>query len=449
MGARRRADGGRGRAPGRALRLAPARRRGRPLEAPAPEDRRVPRVPLRRPPLSGLRQAHPAAERGRARRLHRAGVPRHPPERRAAPRDAALRAVPRRRRAHRADFAKGSGYLLYHVLDDLFDYCFPILDKIGHKLDRTEDEMFEGRSEEIVRDISNVKQEIISYRKIIKPERSTLRLLERHVTASSPRTRVVLRRHRGRRRAHLGPPRQLQGGRRGPRGTNESIISHRQNDVLRVLTLFSVVLLPLTLLTGIFGMNVKYPGEGTRRLLGRDRRHDRGGRGRWSASSSSRSGGDHVERLWAPWRLEYIKSADETGCVFCRAPNADDEESLVVHRGELAFVLLNRFPYVRAPDGRAGGTSATSRARRGGGAGGAPPRRRLALGARRRDGAPGLQPRLEPRPGRGRGDRRSRPPARRPPLGRRHELHARARRREGAAGAPAGDGRKLAAAWPS
>ena len=39
--------------------------------------------------------------------------------------------------------------------------------------------MFEGRAEEVVRDISNVKQEIISYRKIIKPERATLRLLER------------------------------------------------------------------------------------------------------------------------------------------------------------------------------------------------------------------------------------------------------------------------------
>ena len=34
-------------------------------------------------------------------------------------------------------FSKGSGCLLYHVLDDLFDYCFPILDKIGHKLDRS------------------------------------------------------------------------------------------------------------------------------------------------------------------------------------------------------------------------------------------------------------------------------------------------------------------------
>src|SRR5436189_522079 len=83
-------------------------------------------------------------------------------------------------------FGGGSGYLLYHVLDDLFDYCFPILDKIGHKLDTIEDEMFEGRAEEIVRDISNVKQEIISYRKIIKPERSTLRVLERYTQRYLP-----------------------------------------------------------------------------------------------------------------------------------------------------------------------------------------------------------------------------------------------------------------------
>src|SRR5262249_45284591 len=45
--------------------------------------------------------------------------------------------------------------------------------------------------------------------------------------------------------------------------TNESVIAHRQNDVLRVLTVFSVVLLPLTLITGVFGMNVHFPGIGT------------------------------------------------------------------------------------------------------------------------------------------------------------------------------------------
>ncbi|MEN3343295.1 MAG: adenylyltransferase [Actinomycetota bacterium] len=53
-----------------------------------------------------------------------------------------------------------------------------------------------------------------------------------------------------------------------------------------------------------------------------------------------------MERLWAPWRLEYVQSADaQDGCIFCRAAEGDDVEHLVVHRGERAFVLLNKFPY--------------------------------------------------------------------------------------------------------
>jgi magnesium transporter len=45
--------------------------------------------------------------------------------------------------------------------------------------------------------------------------------------------------------------------------TNESVISHRQNDVLRVLTVITVLLLPLTLITGVFGMNLQFPGFGS------------------------------------------------------------------------------------------------------------------------------------------------------------------------------------------
>jgi ATP adenylyltransferase len=53
-----------------------------------------------------------------------------------------------------------------------------------------------------------------------------------------------------------------------------------------------------------------------------------------------------AEQLWAPWRLEYIKRADDAdGCVFCAAAAGDDEELLVVHRGERAFALLNKYPY--------------------------------------------------------------------------------------------------------
>ena len=50
--------------------------------------------------------------------------------------------------------------------------------------------------------------------------------------------------------------------------------------------------------------------------------------------------------LWAPWRLEYVSNADsQDGCVFCRAQTTDIADSLIVHSGESAFVLLNRFPY--------------------------------------------------------------------------------------------------------
>lgn len=54
-----------------------------------------------------------------------------------------------------------------------------------------------------------------------------------------------------------------------------------------------------------------------------------------------------TRQLWAPWRLEYISEAEsQDGCVFC-AEAADERgaQSLAVHRGDLAFVLLNKFPY--------------------------------------------------------------------------------------------------------
>jgi ATP adenylyltransferase len=50
--------------------------------------------------------------------------------------------------------------------------------------------------------------------------------------------------------------------------------------------------------------------------------------------------------LWAPWRLEYVTQADEqAGCPLCAEAAGEVAESLVVHRGERAFVLLNKFPY--------------------------------------------------------------------------------------------------------
>jgi magnesium transporter len=159
--------------------------------------------------------------------------------------------------------SKGTGYLLYKIVDDAFDYCFPMLRKMGNKLERIEEDIFEGRSEEVVRDISNAKQEIINFRKIIRPQRAVLRDLERtkqrylaedlevyfdDIVDASERIWDMLENYKEVVEA-------LE-------GTNESVLSHRVNEVLRVLTAFSVVILPLTLFASIWGMNVGLPGGG-------------------------------------------------------------------------------------------------------------------------------------------------------------------------------------------
>src|ERR671917_164483 len=103
--------------------------------------------------------------------------------------------------------SKGTGYLLYKIVDDSFDYCFPMLRKIGNKLERLEDDIFDA-SERIWDMLENFKE--------------VVEALE---------------------------------------DTNESVLSHRVNEVLRVLTAFSVIILPLTLIASIWGMNVGIPGE--------------------------------------------------------------------------------------------------------------------------------------------------------------------------------------------
>jgi magnesium transporter len=159
-------------------------------------------------------------------------------------------------------FSKGPGYLLYKIVDDSFDYCFPMLRKMGNKLDRLEEDIFEGGAEEVVRDISNAKQEIINFRKIIRPQRSVLRDLERtkqrylaqdleiyfdDIVDASERIWDMLENYKEVVEA-------LE-------DTNESVITHRLNNVLRVLTSVSVILLPLTLIASIWGMNAHVPGE--------------------------------------------------------------------------------------------------------------------------------------------------------------------------------------------
>ncbi len=52
-----------------------------------------------------------------------------------------------------------------------------------------------------------------------------------------------------------------------------------------------------------------------------------------------------MERLWAPWRLSYVTGERPEGCVFCNHLKQSDEDALIVHRGERAYVVLNLYPF--------------------------------------------------------------------------------------------------------
>ena len=99
---------------------------------------------------------------------------------------------------------------------------------------------------------------------VIKPERTTLRVLERRVDRFLPEELELYFDDINDAVERIWD--QLDNYKEvveALESTNESVISHRQNDVLRLLTIISVTMLPLTLITSVFGMNVLFPGETT------------------------------------------------------------------------------------------------------------------------------------------------------------------------------------------
>jgi len=158
-------------------------------------------------------------------------------------------------------FSKGPGYLLYKIVDDSVDSAFPMLNKIGNKLERIEDDIFEGRSREVVRDISDAKQEIINFRKIIRPQRAALKDLERTKRYIPETLEIYFDDINDASERIWDMLENFKEVAEALEATNESELSHRLNDVLRVLTAMSVIFLPLTLISGIWGMNTHVPGE--------------------------------------------------------------------------------------------------------------------------------------------------------------------------------------------
>ena len=155
---------------------------------------------------------------------------------------------------------RGASRLLYSVIDALVDYCFPILDKVDSNIQVIEEEVFTADMRRIVQEISIVRRDIIALRRIIRPQIAIVANLEQK---DRPFIREELDVYFGDIVDHLNKARDILEDHRevieGLSETSDSVISYRINEVMRILAIISVIMLPLTLLSGIYGMNIYLP----------------------------------------------------------------------------------------------------------------------------------------------------------------------------------------------
>ena len=153
--------------------------------------------------------------------------------------------------------AKNAVCLVYRILNKLIDTRMPMLDHIDDRIEDIEEGIFNGSERKMVGEIAIVKHDIIGFRKIVKPQRMVLESLIRMATkitnenlartsaeviGSNIKVWHTLENHKEMIEA-------LE-------HTNESLLSYKLSDTMKVLTAFSVLVLPMSLIANAFGMNL-------------------------------------------------------------------------------------------------------------------------------------------------------------------------------------------------
>ena len=155
---------------------------------------------------------------------------------------------------------KGAGYLLFSILDIFWRDCLLKLEKIDGEIEQIERKIFQGKEKEMVMEISHIKTDIIDFWRIVEPQLEIIRLLENagpkffgeeltlyfsDVLGTYDRIWQTLR-------GHKETVFALE-------KTNQSLLTTKTNEIIKILTIFSIITLPLVVWSSIWGMNVALP----------------------------------------------------------------------------------------------------------------------------------------------------------------------------------------------
>ncbi|NTV41567.1 MAG: magnesium transporter CorA family protein [Candidatus Moranbacteria bacterium] len=155
---------------------------------------------------------------------------------------------------------KSPAHLIYYILEMLLESCFPRLDHIHEKLVDIEEQVFNGKEKEMVEEISLVKRDVLNFRRTLKPQRHVIESLAQMESELLP--------------ADLKPYFQdlvgtnirlwnaLESNKEtieSMEETNNSLLSNKLNSTMKILTVFSAIMMPMTVYSNILAMTADIP----------------------------------------------------------------------------------------------------------------------------------------------------------------------------------------------
>ena len=156
--------------------------------------------------------------------------------------------------------SQGSGYLLYRIIDRLVDYCLPILSKMLSNIESVEDDIFSDQKRDVIKEISILRRDIISFRRIIWPMRAVIGMLESRVRRFVRQDMSVyfgdMTDHADKIWDALDEYKEII---EGLNDTYNSLATSHTNNVMRMLTIIGTILMPLIVVASIYGMNIPLP----------------------------------------------------------------------------------------------------------------------------------------------------------------------------------------------
>jgi magnesium transporter len=153
----------------------------------------------------------------------------------------------------------GADYLAYALIDAVVDNYFHVLERIGEDTEGIEEVLLEESAQEVLQVLSHLKREMVAVRRAVWPLRDVLAILVREETPLiQPETRIYLRDVYDHTVQMIDVIESEREGLSSMLDVYLTSVSNRTNEIVKVLTIFSAIFIPLTFLAGVYGMNFQY-----------------------------------------------------------------------------------------------------------------------------------------------------------------------------------------------